>query len=167
MKETKTILTTTRTCLKTFSPYDLEDVFSLTQNIEVMKMTGFKEAKSLEQTKELLEKWCQDPDVWIARERVGQKLIGWFMLKATDLPDLEIGFMIAQNQWSKGFATEVSEAIIDRAKANKVANEIYARVHSSNTASIRVLKKLKMKQCPITDPQNKETCVFKVSLSYH
>lgn len=56
------------------------------------------------------------------------------------LPDF--GFMLLQDCWGKGFATEASRAFIDHAFRNTAATELRADVDPRNTASLRVLDRL-------------------------
>ncbi len=56
------------------------------------------------------------------------------------LPDF--GFMLRQDCWGKGFATEASRAFIDHAFRNTAATELRADVDPRNTASLRVLDRL-------------------------
>jgi [ribosomal protein S5]-alanine N-acetyltransferase len=56
------------------------------------------------------------------------------------LPDF--GFMLRQDCWGQGFATEASRAFINHAFHNTQATELLADVDPRNTASQRVLAKL-------------------------
>jgi ribosomal-protein-alanine N-acetyltransferase len=56
------------------------------------------------------------------------------------LPDF--GFMLRQDCWGQGFATEASRAFIDHAFRNTAATELLADVDPRNVASLRVLGRL-------------------------
>lgn len=60
------------------------------------------------------------------------------------LPDF--GFMLRQDCWGQGFATEASRAFIEYAFRNTAATELLADVDPRNAASLRVLDRLGFKE---------------------
>jgi len=76
--------------------------------------------------------------------------IGWFHLRPErSAPDdftlLELGYRLKQQYWNKGYATEVSIKIIDKAFAILDATVVSAITLVDNSASARVMEKVGMK----------------------
>lgn len=57
----------------------------------------------------------------------------------------ELGYWVAEEYWGRGFATEASQALIDRAFGELNVKEIYASYRYDNKQSGRVLEKLGFK----------------------
>ncbi len=115
---------------------------------EVMRLTGFKVLPSEDRVRQLLDKWITEGDlalgVWAAEELSTGAFVGWFMLKAVRTEEPEIGFMLPQNKWGLGFATEVSKALVDHAFATMNIQKIVATTNRENISSIGVLRKIGM-----------------------
>ncbi len=56
----------------------------------------------------------------------------------------EFGFILNDNQWGKGLATEIGQFWLDYAKSELNLAELFATVSPDNKASQRVLEKLNM-----------------------
>ena len=54
--------------------------------------------------------------------------------------EMRVGYLVAERQWGKGFASELLGGLIDWARASSVVS-IVAGVAAGNAASIRVLEK--------------------------
>ena len=81
--------------------------------------------------------------IWPAFLRDNASYIGWFCLKPMGTSqEIEIGFRLLPAYWSKGYATEGGQALLNYAFAQLKLNEVQAKVAVDNTASIRVLEKL-------------------------
>ncbi|MCL6216995.1 GNAT family N-acetyltransferase [Zunongwangia pacifica] len=68
--------------------------------------------------------------------------------------DLEFGFVLHQDHWGKGFATEIGQFWIDFAKNTLHLNRILAAASPQNHASIHAIKKLgltEVKEIPTKD----------------
>ncbi|HEY3608472.1 MAG TPA: GNAT family N-acetyltransferase, partial [Pseudonocardiaceae bacterium] len=57
----------------------------------------------------------------------------------TDEP--ELGYRLRKSAWGKGYATEISRALVGRAFTDRDARRVYADAVIVNTASRRVLEK--------------------------
>ena len=87
---------------------------------------------------------------WAAEERVSGSFIGWFCLhpaveagEAASLlkfgdDDFEIGYRLRRYAWGKGYATEVTRALVTWAFSELGVKSIVATTSSANLASIRV-----------------------------
>ena len=158
----QTLLKTHRAYLTVFSKEDLDDLIKMMADPVVMKSTGFRGPKKAQEVKELLEIWSLNAHaplgVWCARTRDTHNFIGWFMLKQTDLPFPEVGFMLARKYWSQGYATEVTKAILTYAREELGLQRVLARVDRSNLASKKVLEKCEME----LNDKDSQTLIYKI-----
>ncbi len=140
------IIKTNRTYLRQFRQEDLRDLLPLMQNKNVVRYTSFEIVPPKHAIESKLDEWILDSHVWCVRNRESDEFIGWFMLKPTDLPFYEIGFMLLESEWNQGYTTEVGTALIEYGRKNLKLTQIMARVVKENIASQKVLKKLGMKE---------------------
>jgi len=78
--------------------------------------------------------------------------------------DYEFGYVLAQRFWGKGYATEIAVAQVNWALNVLGLNRVFALVHKENSASIRVLEKLKLSQDPAVALENQgERLVFRAN----
>lgn len=119
---------------------DLDPMFETMSNPEAMRYWSTLPHASREVTRPWLEKKIArtaDGGEDFVIEHDG-RVIG--DVGAGRLPDF--GFMLRQDCWGQGFATEASRAFIDHAFRNTPATELLADVDPRNTASLRVLARL-------------------------
>ncbi|CAN5488671.1 GNAT family N-acetyltransferase [soil metagenome] len=83
---------------------------------------------------------------WAAHEQSNGAFIGWCYLlpPGVNLKGAELGYRLKRACWGKGFATEVSKALIARGFQKPSVLEIEATAMRANTASIRVMEKIRM-----------------------
>jgi RimJ/RimL family protein N-acetyltransferase len=87
---------------------------------------------------------------WAAIERSSGEFIGWFHLRPApeggrdDEP--ELGYRLRRSAWGKGYATEVSRALIDKAFRELGASRVFASAMAVNSASWRVMEKVGMRR---------------------
>jgi RimJ/RimL family protein N-acetyltransferase len=58
----------------------------------------------------------------------------------------EVGFMLHPDHQGHGYATEAAEAIVELAFGTYRLHRVYGRVEPRNTASVRVLERLRMRK---------------------
>ena len=80
--------------------------------------------------------------VWPAFIKKGSEFIGWFGLKyLDDTPEIEVGFRLLHKFWGHGYATEMTQALINYGFDHLKVDRIVAVTHPDNNASQRVLEK--------------------------
>ncbi|MDD0853620.1 GNAT family N-acetyltransferase [Halobacteriovorax sp. GB3] len=136
---------TERLSIRRFHLLDLQDLFEMTSNEQVVKSTGLRSPLDLNTTKIRLESWCHDPEVWAIEYCVEFKVVGWIMLKKTTCDDPELGYMLAQSYWGMGIASEACRALLSFARESSF-KRVIAKTDRTNHASINVLKKLGMSE---------------------
>lgn len=76
------------------------------------------------------------------------KVIGHVSLTSqnSDIREWEIGWAIQHADWGKGFASEAANLLLEFAFDQLRAHRVVAFCHAENTASVKVMKKIRMKQ---------------------
>jgi len=80
-------------------------------------------------------------------EKATSALIGFSGLmecRALDAPDYEIGFVLSQAAWGKGYATEIGHAQLKYGFGTVGCTRLLAQVATENHSSIAALKKIGM-----------------------
>lgn len=141
---------TLRAKLRRLNSSDYENMRLLDTDPSVVRFTPSRIPQTEEQTRHRLntqienQKKYEPFGIWVAEELQTGLFLGWFMLLPTQDNALELGFMLVQKNWGKGYATEIAQALINYAQTNKVGR-IIATTNLDNTSSIRVLEKLGFK----------------------
>jgi ribosomal-protein-alanine N-acetyltransferase len=82
--------------------------------------------------------------VRIVRTKEGGRAIGHCILRPISCDparDLEIGYLLEEAFWGRGYATEIVGALVRYALVEKKAPRVTAFIHPENQASRRVLEK--------------------------
>lgn len=81
---------------------------------------------------------------WGIVEKASGKLIGLISLHHIEFWNYkaEVGYMLNEQFWNKGYATEAVKKILDMALGNWELHRIEAEIHPGNLASLRVVEKL-------------------------
>jgi ribosomal-protein-alanine N-acetyltransferase len=75
----------------------------------------------------------------------GRQFIGWAGLAyLPEFDEIDLGYRFLPNYWGKGFATEVSHAILTYGFDKLALEQIIAIAMKGNTASISVMEKVGM-----------------------
>ncbi len=78
-------------------------------------------------------------------ETASRRLIGACDLSLIERHVVDLGYMLGHADWGKGYATEISLALIDAAFIDLRADRVICTVDVNNRASIRVLEKIGMR----------------------
>lgn len=144
---------TERLVMRPLEEDDVERLFLLDSNSEVMKYIGVKPLTKLEESVEVI-KFIQKQyaENGIGRLAVIEKesnlLIGWSFLKylTEEINGIknvyDLGYRFLPEFWGKGYATESAKASLDYGFNVMNLDKIYAHAHSENAASNHTLKKL-------------------------
>lgn len=142
-------LTTDRLKLRSFIQEDFEDLSILMSDPEVMKFTGYREVKNQKFIQKELERWIKETEFgnnyWCIREKNSDIFVGWAMLKKTISEYFELGFMLTQSQWHKGYATEAARSILKFAKDDLNQQQVIASTRVENLTSQKIMTKLNAK----------------------
>ena len=144
---------TERLILRKVTPDDVDDLFLLDSNPDVMKYVGMKPLTKKEETLKMIENLInQYKNNKTARlaviEKSSNRLIGWSGIKLlTDEVNgyknvHELGYRFLPEFWGKGYATESARASLDFGFNQLNANTIYAYADVENHSSNYILTQL-------------------------
>ncbi len=165
-----TALEAPRLILRKFLEADIERIAELTSNAGFMRFSGGSpfDRKGTEAFLERL----------LAPERLGKhsqfavilrenkRLIGYcgfFLQIVDDVEELEIGYRLDPEYWSKGFATEAARAVRDHAFRDLHAEHVISLILPENHASKRVAEKNGMRFAKRTNFRGFDTDVFAIT----
>jgi RimJ/RimL family protein N-acetyltransferase len=144
-------LETERLRLRRFTAEDADLLVELDSDPAVMRfITGGRPTSRAEIETELLPWWLAYYEryagygFWAAIERASGEFVGWFHLRPADDDrprEPELGYRLCASVWGKGYATEGSRALVERAFRDLGAERVNAETMAVNTASRRVMEK--------------------------
>lgn len=148
-------LQTDRLVLRAFSPDDLDDLVALDADPGVMRyINNGVPTPRAELEHDVLPHWLAYYErgpvwgFWAAEERTTGEFLGWFHLRPPpdeDVQDPELGYRIRTAAWGKGYASEGSIGLIDKAFGELEAERVFASTMAVNTGSRRVMEKAGMR----------------------
>ncbi|MFJ4783875.1 GNAT family N-acetyltransferase [Streptomyces sp. NPDC088794] len=150
-----TYLDTERLTLRRFTADDADLLIELDSDPAVMRYLtgGSSTAPEIVRERHLpniiagYEKWHGDLGLFAAYEKDGGAFIGWFCLRPEPegpLDEAELGYRLRQAAWGKGYATEVSRALLGKAFAGLGLRMVWAETMTVNRGSRNVMEKLEM-----------------------
>ena len=151
----RTHLETTRLRLRLFTHDDLQIMFKLGSDPDVIKYADTP-ARDLEEARERLE---QGPLFDYEKYGYGRfavelketgKVIGFCGIKylpEIDLP--EVGYRYLKEYWGRGIGTEAAKACVEFARQDLKITKLVALIIPENIASIKVAEKLGMSRGPL------------------
>jgi RimJ/RimL family protein N-acetyltransferase len=145
---------TERLVLRRFTREDLDSIVELDSDPEVKRYIDNGATVDRQDLAETLEWWLgwyersERYGFWAAVEKSTGRFVGWFHLRPGDGagPDEpELGYRLRREVWGRGYATEGSLALIDKAFTELRADRVYASTMAVNVASRRVMEKAGMR----------------------
>lgn len=140
-------LVTERCFLREFSIDDAKHFLALNANPEVLKYTGDVPFQDLDEATNFVQNYNaykkHNMGRWSVVLREENEWIGWCGLKYHPVENfVDLGFRFHQKHWNQGYATETAKACIKYGFKDLGLNQLIARAHPKNTASLRVIEKL-------------------------
>ncbi len=92
-------------------------------------------------------RWRGRLGLFAAHEREGGAFIGWFCLRPQPqgpLEEVELGYRLRRAAWGRGYATEGSRALLDKAFTGLGVRLVWAETMVVNRPSRKVMEKLGM-----------------------
>jgi len=144
---TDIIIESERLYLKEFTNNDVDNLFRLNGNADVMKYIRPPEI-DINVIKKLINKiikyYGDNPGlgVWAGYEKQSNDFIGFFELAhLDDTEEIEVGYRLFKEYWGQGYATEMSKVLIDYGFDTMGLVQIAGITHPKNIASQKVLLK--------------------------
>ena len=147
----RTVIETSRLSLRYVSLQDFDRFYGMCADPAVMKYIGdgnvfyWTKEVALKRYKDDISKQDNHEFGNMAVYRKDRDLyIGWCGVDYSKFLDhMELGYRYCRDAWGKGYGTEAASAILTEIYQLTGLDEILACVHPDNTASIRVLEKLR------------------------
>jgi RimJ/RimL family protein N-acetyltransferase len=139
-------ITTDRLSLRLPQVEDAAEVFSrYASNPEVTRNLSWKTHASPAETRDFLQlaaQWRESGAEfdWVICDRSTGEIWGMIAVRPK-LPRVEIGYVLAREQWGKGITTEAVRAVVAAIWHNPAVWRIEAHCALDNVASARVLEK--------------------------
>ncbi len=149
--ENKTI-ETERLILRRFTDSDVEAVFEFNSHPEVVRYTGEKPLRSIEEAQNVIDTvWKRDYNIqgygrFAVVYKPDNKVIGFSGLKwESDIGETDIGYRFLPEYWGKGIATESCLPLLDYGFNDLGLHQIVGLAYPDNVASCKVLEKIGMR----------------------
>ncbi|WBQ02278.1 GNAT family N-acetyltransferase [Kribbella sp. CA-293567] len=143
-----TYLETERLVLRRFTAGDTDLLVELDSDAEVMRyLTGEPTPRAEIEQKvlpEILARYETHPDLgtFAAHEQSTGQFLGWFGLQPTsEAGTVDVGYRLNRSAWGRGYATEGTRALIDRAFNELGMARVIADTMAVNMKSRRVMVK--------------------------
>lgn len=154
-----TILETQRLILRQWRDSDLEAMFAINQDPQVME--HFPAPKTLEETRNFIaiNRPLYDQVgyfIYAVELKNTHELIGFVGLQPVGIempfaPAVEILWRIGTKYWGKGYATEAAQAVEEHAFNNLGLDELVAFTTTTNTRSEKLMQRLGFMRCESED----------------
>lgn len=153
------VFSSERLVLRRFAQRDLDLLVELDSDPEVMRyLSGGQPTprETVENTvlPRIIAGYDQPPHFGClaAFEKAGEDFVGWFLLRVPAYEpgtpridgEYEVGYRLRRPHWGKGYATEMSHAIVEHAFTELDTERLVAQTMAVNTGSRRVMEKLGM-----------------------
>jgi RimJ/RimL family protein N-acetyltransferase len=142
------VLETSRLKLRRFTEDDVDNLFELNNDPEVMRyLTGGKPTPREVIRDEIipyhLDFYQRDGQsgTWAAQQRSSGDFLGWFHFRPGHGEGMELGYRLRRASWNKGYATEGSRALVEKGFTDLSVPRVFGLTMTVNTASRRVLEK--------------------------
>ena len=141
-------LETERLVLRRFAEGDVDLLAGLDSDPEVMRyLTG--QATPREEVErivlpEILKVYGEHPRLgtFAAEQKVDGAFVGWFGLQPTKEPEVvDLGYRLNRTAWGKGYATEGTKALIDKAFGELGMDKVVADTMAVNHRSRAVMRR--------------------------
>ena len=137
-------LETERLALRRFTEADVDHLFALHNDPDVMRFLNGGKPTPREETEREYQQHFSGDGYWAAVEKATGEFVGWFALHPTggrELDEVEIGYRLKRSAWGKGYATEGSRALIRNGFTELGVQRVWAQTMAVNLPSRRVMEK--------------------------
>ena len=126
---------TERLTIRRFKETDMENLFRLLSDPEVMRY--IEPPYTREQTVSFLNSVAlrQAPLIW-AVDDLCDKFVGYVIFHPYDDSSYEIGWLLRKEHWHKGYATELTRALIEAGE--KLQKDLVIECHPEQAATVKI-----------------------------
>lgn len=153
MSEQKThiILKTPRLAVRQFTGDDVDNLFDLDSDPEVMRyLTGGLPTPREKILNQEIPGYLEDYErldrlgTWAAESAATGEFLGWFHFRPGpdgDITNIDLGYRLRRAAWGKGYATEGSRALIAMGFSDLGVKLVFAHAIAAHSASRHVMEK--------------------------
>ncbi len=143
------ILQTPRLAIRQFTEDDVDDLFELNSDPEVMRYLGRPPPRDVLRDEIIpfhlaVYQRLDRLGTWAAESIDSGEFLGWFHFRpgpGGDITDVDLGYRLRRSAWNKGYATEGSQALISMGFTDLGVQRVFAHAMTVNAGSRRVLEK--------------------------
>lgn len=145
-----------RLVLRQFTADDADLLIELDSDPAVMRfLTGGEPSMTDDEVRDQVipnllaayERWDGRFGLFAGYEKASDDFIGWFCLRPEregPLDEVELGYRLRRDAWGKGYATELSEALVDKGFSELGVHTVWGETMALNVASQQVMTKVGM-----------------------
>jgi RimJ/RimL family protein N-acetyltransferase len=147
----RVILRTERLVLRQFTEHDVDNLFDLNSDPEVMRyLTGGRPTPREVIRDEIIPfhlavyERLDRLGTWAAESGSTGEFLGWFHFRPApdaDVTNIDLGYRLGRSAWNQGYATEGSRALINMGFTDLGVQRVFGHTLAVNAASRRVLEK--------------------------
>lgn len=151
---TPPIIETERLILRPITMDDVPAIFAYASNPMVSRYVPWRTHRTPADSEAFVRDFVlanyekEIPEPWgVTIKTLGDKIVGTVGCMWISKPwkTMELGGIAAEPMWGRGYAYEASRAAIDHVYRHYDVNRIFAKCHTANIGSARVMEKLGMK----------------------
>jgi RimJ/RimL family protein N-acetyltransferase len=145
------ILETPRLTIRQFTDEDVDNLFELNSDPEVMRYINGGRPTPREEIRDQLIPFhlavydrLDRLGTWAAESTATGEFLGWFHFRpgpGADITNIDLGYRLRRSAWNQGYATEGSRALIQMGFTDLGVERVFAHTLTVNTASRRVMEK--------------------------
>jgi RimJ/RimL family protein N-acetyltransferase len=142
------ILKTPQLAIRQFTEDDVDNLFHLNSDPEVMRYLGRPASREVLRDEIIpfnlgVYQRFDRLGTWAAESASNGEFLGWFHFRTEDgdITNIHLGYRLRRSAWNKGYATEGSTALINMGFTDLGVQRVYAHTMTTNAASRRVLEK--------------------------
>jgi RimJ/RimL family protein N-acetyltransferase len=145
------VLETPRLVLREFTEDDVDNLFELNSDPEVMRyLTGGRPTPREEIRDQIIPfhlavyNRFDRLGTWAAESAATGEFLGWFHFRpgpGADVSNIDLGYRLRRSVWHRGYATEGSRALISMGFIDLGVERVFAHTMTVNSASRRVVEK--------------------------
>jgi RimJ/RimL family protein N-acetyltransferase len=143
------VLKTPRLTIRQFTLDDVDNLFDLNGDPEVMRYLGRPAPREVLRDQIIpfhldVYRRLDRLGTWAAESADSGEFLGWFHFRPGpdgDITNIDLGYRLRRPAWGKGYATEGSQALIRMGFTDLGVQRVFAHTMTVNQASRRVMEK--------------------------
>lgn len=139
--------------IKPFSNYDLDIIFALYSDREIMQYMPndyMSREDAQKHLNKIVDAWSENPltdcKILVLSKENGEKIGRCRIHIDSETESAMIGWLLLKKEWNKGYATEITKALLDYSFDVLNVRRVCALCNPENVASCRVLEKCNMRK---------------------